>query len=109
VDRSTPLEELPLADGEAFDLDFEGDLISDEDLAALALGANPDAPLASDAVPLVMPPSGLGGLLPSWYMPIAIKRSTNRWWRTIAIVLVLSFLVIEAAGLCSTYGSLVVP
>ncbi len=104
-----PLAMTPTVDADAFDLDFEGDLLSDEDLEALALGANPDDPLASDAVPLVMQPGDPDGLLPSWYMPGAIKVSTNRWWRAIALVLVLSFLVIEAAGLCSTYGSLVVP
>jgi hypothetical protein len=40
---------------------------TEEELADLALSADPDQPIAPDAVPF-----GLGdtdGLLPSWYMP----------------------------------------
>ena len=81
---------------------------TDEELTALALGDDPDRPLGDDAVPIDF---GQGGsaLLPVWYMPPVVARSYHRGWRTLALVLVFAFLFIEAAGLCSTYGQLVIP
>lgn len=82
---------------------------SDAELTALALAADPDAPLDAAAIPLTSPGSIGAGLLPSWYMPaIAIGRA-HRYWKIVVIVLVTALLAIEAAGLCSTYGQLVVP
>lgn len=98
-------------DGIAADerIDFEGEALSDEELTALALSADPDAPLDDSAVPLASALATDSGLLPSWYMPaIAIGRA-HRYWKVVVIVLVTALLAIEAAGLCSTYGQLVVP
>ena len=83
--------------------------ISDEELTELALSSDPHAPLAADAVPLVF--GGMPGieLLPSWYMPPVVAMIHHRWWRPVVLALVFGFVIIEAAGLCSTYGSLVVP
>jgi hypothetical protein len=88
---------------------------TDEELTALALAADPDAGLADDAVPLwdvIGCPHGGGvGLLPAWYMPSAIVGSgveRRRWHRALAVLIILSFLVIDAVGLCITYGQLVV-
>jgi hypothetical protein len=99
------LDELtwPFADGEAF---CEGE-ISDEELTALALAADPDQPISVDARPWAF-----GGmtpvLLPQWYMPGTLVRVNTRWRRAIVTLLVLAFAAIEVSGLCSVYGQLVV-
>jgi len=45
-------------------------------------------------------------LLPQWYMPppMAGALSARRWWRWVAIAIIVAFLAIDAYGLCSTYG-----
>ena len=80
---------------------------TDAELTILALAADPDQELDADAVPFVDDAEGLYGPLPGWYMPP--MRSTRRSpWRTgIIIFIVVSFLLIEALGLCVTYGQLV--
>jgi hypothetical protein len=93
---------------ECSDVD-DDEALSDEELTALALAADPNAPLAASAIALESAGSSGAGLLPSWYMPaIAIGRA-HRYWKVVVIVLVSALLAIEAAGLCSTYGQLVVP
>lgn len=80
---------------------------SDEELTALALAADPDAPLAPDAVPVAAYLLSLpAALLPSWYMAPAMARGGSRWRRTVVLAVIAAFLVIEALGLCSTYGQL---
>lgn len=45
-------------------------------------------------------------LLPDWYMPSPMSgsRRLQGWRRRVVIALVVAFVVINAAGLCSTYG-----
>lgn len=76
--------------------------ITDAELTALAMAADPDAPLDDDAVPF-------GGtsespLLPAWYMPApqAKGRGPRRVFAVTAIVVAL--LVVNGVGLCVTYG-----
>ena len=80
--------------------------LSDEELTALALAADPCVELSADAVPIVTP--GVTGddlLLPSWYMPAPSAAHVRRGWRRrVAILLIVAFVLIDAAGLCSTYG-----
>jgi hypothetical protein len=88
------------------------DPITDEELTALALAADPNAPLADDAVPLSaylaqIPGLLPAGLLPGWYMPPATASSGSRWRTPIIVAIVVAFLMIEAWGLCSTYGQVV--
>ena len=88
-------------------VDDAGPPISDAELTALALAADPDAPLDDDAVPFRPADgdaSGALALLPAWYMPpIASFRASRR--RRVAIaVLVGAFLAVSGAGLCVTYG-----
>ncbi|MGH9271979.1 MAG: hypothetical protein ACRDZ2_11970 [Ilumatobacteraceae bacterium] len=77
-------------------------VIDDDELTRLALAADLDDPLPDDAVPW----SGADApveLLPSWYMPpTAAVRGRRR--RVVVGVLIASFLLINAAGLCVTYG-----
>jgi hypothetical protein len=82
--------------------------ISDEELAAEALAARPEA-LPDDAVPWTevvdADTHGLD-LLPGWYMPPPMigGRLLDGWRRRLALIVIVAFLAINAAGLCSTYG-----
>ena len=84
------------------------DLVSDDELTLLALAADPDRPLDDDAIPLAEYLRDDGtGTLPAWYMPVAVRQSDWRWRRGVVLIVVLAFVLIEASGLCSTYGQLV--
>lgn len=90
---------------------FEADLdepgLSDEELTALALAADPDAPLDPDATPwAIYSPLGIQ-LLPLWYMPPVTAGCNKRWRRPVVAMIVSAFLLIDAFGLCITYGHLV--
>ena len=53
--------------------------ISDEELAELALAADGDDTVPDDAVPfMAFDGDDGGGLLPSWYMPVAAGRVATR-------------------------------
>jgi hypothetical protein len=79
--------------------------VSDEELAALALAADPLAPLDPDAVPWRAGMFQLG-LLPDWYMPRPIATGRGRGTRLVIYAVVAGFLVIGAFGLCITSGFL---
>ena len=80
--------------------------LSDVELAELALAADPDTPVADDAVCLWDVPGFDGGqLLPSWYMPAPMRGSSSSVAGRLLIgLIVASFLLINAYGMCSTYG-----
>ena len=79
--------------------------LTDDELTELALAAAPDPDL-TDAVPFRLLDGPDGELLPAWYMPAPASSMAARpgWRRRIAIVVIVAFLLIDAAGLCSTYG-----
>jgi len=84
---------------------------TDDELIELALAADPDPSVADDAVPLseflgLMEPSEGADLLPGWYMPapMGTGRMLQGWRRRIVLLIVVSFVLINAVGLCSTYG-----
>lgn len=81
---------------------------TDEELAALALAADPQTTVADDAVPLreFLGSQGDGDLLPAWYMPAPADagRLLHGWRRRIVLLIIVSFVLINAYGLCSTYG-----
>ena len=85
--------------------------MTDAELTALALAADPDAPVDVDAVPLsdYLRSEDDDGLLPEWYMPAPMQgaRRLRGWRRRVAILVIVAFLLIDAYGLCSTYGSVV--
>ena len=94
------------------DLDAH-EAFTDEELTELALAADPDAPVDADAVSLFDAVSaegegdgGRGGLLPGWYMPAVAGglRPLHGWKRRVVWLIIASFLLINAYGLCSTYG-----
>jgi len=80
--------------------------ISDEELTALALAADPDAEVGADAVPFDLGDVGSPPGLPGWYMPVpqGLPRPLRGWRRAVGLVVVGSFVLINAYGLCSTYG-----
>jgi hypothetical protein len=80
---------------------------SDAELTELALAADPDAPIGEDAVPLAVYLDQAPGLLPSWYMPTPMVRRGKSWRLPVVLVIVAAFVIIEAFGLCSTFGQLV--
>jgi hypothetical protein len=88
--------------------DLSGDRFTDAELTALALAGDPDEPLDHDAVPVSLYSSQVPGQLPGWYMPPVMCRRGRRWRTTVVLLLVAAFLVIEAMGLCSSYGQPVV-
>lgn len=85
--------------------------MTDEELAELALAADPDSPLDPEAVPLDAYLAHLGGpvpllpQLPTWYMPPAMARH-RRWLSPVVVTLVCAFVLIDAFGLCNTFGVL---
>lgn len=76
--------------------------ITDEELEAEALAADPHIPIDVDAEPLGGTP--VGGLLPEWYMPIGGPVRRTRTRRVVVAGLILSLIVVNGAGLCVTYG-----
>jgi hypothetical protein len=90
-----------------------GRAFSDEELTELALAADPDAPLAGDAVPIDVHLAQCGtelrapgGALPLWYMPPVVRSGGRRWKAPVVLAVVAAFLLIDALGLCNTYGIL---
>lgn len=91
---------LPPADRPSAD---EASFISDEELTALALAADPDAAIPDDAVPFGTRDGLAVELLPSWYMPTpSLRRSPTR--TLVFAGVVFSLLIINVMGLCVTYG-----
>lgn len=82
-------------------------MIGDEELTALALAADPDIEVADDAVSLwELTGTKADGPLPEWYMPAAAGRLLTGWRRVPPVLVVGSLLLINACGLCITYGKL---
>jgi hypothetical protein len=81
--------------------------VGDDELSALALAADPDIEVPADAVPFgVLTGTGADGPLPAWYMPAAVGGRLSGWRRIPPALVVASLLVINASGLCITYGKL---
>jgi hypothetical protein len=80
--------------------------ITDDELTALALAADPDTPLDPAAWP--DPAIRAHGPLPLAYMPPSSGgiRKHSRAMATVALILVAAFLVITVLGFCVTYGQL---
>ncbi|HEU5301311.1 MAG TPA: hypothetical protein VFW06_03625 [Acidimicrobiia bacterium] len=82
--------------------------ITEDELDRLARTADPDVVLGDDAVSFwdVVDDAEAPQLLPTWYMPAPMRgrRVLRGWRRRIILTLVITFVVINAYGLCSTYG-----
>jgi hypothetical protein len=89
----------------------EDEALSEDELgqlAELALSAPIDVPLDPDAVPLqlsrIVPPVQL----PAWYMPAVAIRHCSGTKRAVVVSIVVALLVLEALGLCSVFGQVVI-
>ena len=84
--------------------------MNDTELTALALAADPDTPVADDAVSVwdvLSEEASQTQFLPSWYMPLAsASRPLTGWRRGLALLVVAALVLITAYGLCNTYGQL---
>ena len=80
--------------------------ITDDELTELALAADRDAPLAEDAVPIDVHLARFGAALPLWYMPPVARSGGGRWRAPVVLAVVSAFALIDAMGLCNTYGIL---
>ena len=83
--------------------------LDDDELAALALAADPDSPLDQDAVCLWdLTGTTADRSLPEWYMPAPVggTRRHAPWRRRVVRLIIVSFLMIDAYGLCNTYGQI---
>lgn len=85
------------------------DDLDEDELVRLSSLGHPDDPIPSDAVPL-WDVEDNGPLLPAWYMPApaAGVPLLRGWRRVVAWLIVTAFLAIVSAGLCSTYGEIVI-
>jgi hypothetical protein len=79
---------------------------TDAELTALALAAEPDQGVDADAVPIDVYLARADQPLPTWYMAPVMARTSGRLRRGVILAVVGAFLLIEAFGLCSTYGQL---
>ncbi len=93
------------------DVDLNDAPLTDDELTVQALAAGSDVSVADDAVPLSeflgsTEPSEGADLLPGWYMPAPMGSGhlLEGWRRRIVLLIVVSFVLINAVGLCSTYG-----
>ena len=80
--------------------------VSDAELAAEAVAADPD-PCLDDALPVhQVIGTETEGDLPAWDMPAPMAGGARLvgWRRSVILTFVASLLVIEAAGLCTTFG-----
>jgi len=88
------------------------DDITDDELTAEALAADPDAPVHGGAVDFwEVVGHDAAAPLPSWYMPAPMRpRVVNGWRRVVVrcgvVSVIASFVAINACGLCNTYGQL---
>jgi hypothetical protein len=87
-------------------------LIGDDELARLALAADPQADVPDDAVSLWdldTDGSAASSLLPEWYMPTTSvgRRRLRGWRRGVVLTLVVTFLSVDCVGLCTTYGPVI--
>jgi hypothetical protein len=85
-------------------LDAEGLAVSDDELSAEALAADPDAVLGDGAVPLRFASGSFPELLPAWYMPVPAAVGGGPRRKLAVIAIVASLLLINGLGLCVTYG-----
>ena len=96
-----------LTEGQAVSAEFFDDELTDDELTALALACDPDQALDPEATPLDLYSHQCFGLLPGWYMPPVTAGGSRRWQTPVVVAIIAAFLLIDALGLCITYGQLI--
>jgi hypothetical protein len=79
--------------------------LSDEELAELAMAADPHVQVEDDAVPLRSLGADDSTLLPDWYMPVVQRRASSDWRAAVAVAIAVGLVLINAFAICVTYGS----
>lgn len=79
--------------------------LSDDELSALAMAADPHVPVEDDAVPMRSLGADDSTLLPDWYMPVVQRRATSDWRAAVAVAIAVGLVLINAFAICVTYGS----
>lgn len=82
------------------------DAVNDEELTALALAADPTAPINPDAVPWHFGYGFEKNPLPEWYMPRPMATRRGRGTQLVVLSVVAGMMVVCAFGLCITSGFL---
>lgn len=80
--------------------------LTEDQLTAQALAADPDQPLNPSAVPFRTESANGADLLPEWYMPAVVPGRSTPWRKAVALTVVAAAVVINALGFCITYGTL---
>ena len=78
--------------------------ISDEELTALSLAADPNAPFDEGVEPFGAGLTPGTDLLPEWYMPVPNTNGGSHLRSVAVAVIVASLIFVNGAGLCVTYG-----
>ena len=78
--------------------------ITDEELTRQALSAELHPVIDPGALPWRGAGESASSILPDWYMPSAHARRRGPVTRATVLVLIASFVAINALGLCVTYG-----
>jgi hypothetical protein len=78
--------------------------ITDEELAAEALAADLDAPIADDALPFGALVDDNQPLLPEWYMPAASGHVGRGWRARVCVAMAAGLVFINGCGICVTNG-----
>lgn len=81
--------------------------VDDDELASLAMAADPDTVVSDDAVSIWdRAELRTASPLPAWYMPMPATggRLLRGWRRRLVFVIIAAFILINMYGLCSTYG-----
>jgi hypothetical protein len=80
--------------------------LTEDELTAQAMAADPDQPVGADARPFLDDPQGNADLLPSWYMPAVVPGRSTPLRKAVALTIVGAAVLINALGFCITYGQL---
>lgn len=83
-------------------------MISDEELTALALSADPHPTIEPGVAPWRPLADAVTGLLPDWYMPTPSGSRRGTGAKVAIGVIIVSFVIINALGLCITNGFLTI-
>ena len=81
------------------------DGLTEDELTAQALAADPDEPIGPEARPF-RGEDVPDALLPDWYMPPVLAGRSTPGRKVVAVTLVGAAFLINALGFCITYGHL---
>jgi hypothetical protein len=90
------------------DPDVSASTISDDDLTTLALNADPHPTIDPHVAPWRPMADAVTGLLPDWYMPTPSGSHRGKGAKIAIGVIIASFVIVNALGLCITNGFLTI-